>query len=147
MRFARPLVAPPASEGVCARAAVVAAPWARSAAPLALALAALAAAVVAQARFGAIADVSWMITISEKWLDGATPYVDFIETNPPAAILLYLLPVALARALGVHAEFSWSRPGASPPAAPRPPPPRQFSGAPGCSMSSAWGRWARRCSL
>ena len=46
-----------------------------------------------------------MITISEKWLDGAIPYVDFIETNPPAAILLYLPPVALARALGVHAEF------------------------------------------
>ena len=70
-----------------------------------MALAALAAAIVAQARFGAIADVSWMITISEKWLDGATPYVDFIETNPPAAILLYLPPVALARALGAHAEF------------------------------------------
>jgi hypothetical protein len=147
VRFARPLAEAPIPEGTIARAAVAAAVLSRAAAPLALMLAALVAAVVAQARFGAIADVSWMITISEKWLDGATPYVDFIETNPPAAILLYLLPVALARALGVHAEFSWSRPGASPPAAPRPPPPRQFSGAPGCSMSSAWGRWARRCSL
>jgi hypothetical protein len=103
MRFARPLAEAPAPEGGAARAAVAA--RARAAAPLVLALVALAAAVAAQARFGAIADVSWMITISEKWLDGAIPYVDFIETNPPAAILLYLPPTALARALGAHAEF------------------------------------------
>ena len=105
MRLARPLAAAPVPEGMVARAAFAAAAWLRVAAPPALALAALAAAIVAQARLGAIADVSWMITISEKWLDGATPYVDFIETNPPAAILLYLPPVAAARALGVHAEL------------------------------------------
>ena len=103
MRFARPLAAAPAPGEVVAPAAL-AAPWTR-AAPLALALAAIVGAVVAQVNFGAIADVSWMITISEKWLDGAVPYVDFIETNPPAAILLYLPPVALARALGAHAEL------------------------------------------
>ena len=105
MRFVRPLAAASVSEGIVARAAVAAAVWARLAAPLSLALAALAAAIVAQAHFGALADVSWMITISEKWLDGAIPYVDFIETNPPAAILLYLPPVALAWWLGAHAEF------------------------------------------
>jgi hypothetical protein len=105
MRFARPFAEAPAPEGGAARAAVAAAARACAAAPLVLALAALVAAVAAQARFGAIADVSWMITISEKWLDGAIPYVDFIETNPPAAILLYLPPAALARALGAHAEF------------------------------------------
>ena len=105
MRFAHSLAAASVSEGPVARAARAAAAWARAAAPLASALAALVAAIVAQARFGAIADVSWMITISEKWLDGAVPYVDFIETNPPAAILLYLPPVALARLLGAHAEF------------------------------------------
>jgi hypothetical protein len=65
----------------------------------------LAAAVAAQARFGLDADVSWMITIGEKWLDGQTPYVDFIETNPPAAILLYMPAVALARLLGARPEF------------------------------------------
>jgi hypothetical protein len=104
MRFARSLAAAPVPEGTVARA-VAAAAWTRAVAPLALTLAAIATAVVAQARFGAIADVSWMITICEKWLDGAIPYVDFVETNPPAAILLYLPPAALARALGVHAEF------------------------------------------
>ena len=101
MRFARPIVAAPAADPVAAPAAAAA----RRLAPAGLAVLALAAAIVAQARFGAIADVSWMITISEKWLDGAAPYVDFVETNPPAAILLYLPPVALARALGLHAEF------------------------------------------
>jgi len=146
MRFARPFAEAPAPEGGAARAAVAAAARACAAAPLVLALAALVAAVAAQARFGAIADVSWMITISEKWLDGAIPYVDFIETNPPAAILLYLPPAALARALGAHAEFlvaAW----ASPPAAPRPPPPRRSSAGPDCSTSSARRRWAQRCSL
>ncbi len=62
-------------------------------------------AAAAQARFGAIADVSWMITIGERWLDGQTPYVDFIETNPPASILLYLPAVALARAIGAAPEI------------------------------------------
>ena len=32
------------------------------------------------------ADVSWLLTLSDKILDGATLYVDFIETNPPASI-------------------------------------------------------------
>ena len=77
---------------------------ARSAAWLATAVS-IALAIAAQAHFGAIADVSWMITICEKWLDGGVPYVDFIETNPPAAILLYLPPVALARTIGAHPEF------------------------------------------
>ncbi len=62
-------------------------------------------AAAAQARFGAVADVSWMITIGEKWLDGQTPYVDFIETNPPAAILIYMPAVVLARLIGVRAEI------------------------------------------
>lgn len=61
-------------------------------------------AVAAQVRYGAVGDVSWMITICEKWLDGQIPYVDFIETNPPAAILIYLPPVALARLIGAPPE-------------------------------------------
>ncbi|MGD0641288.1 MAG: hypothetical protein ABSC22_11120 [Roseiarcus sp.] len=65
----------------------------------------LAAAIAAQARFGAIADVSWMITIGERWLDGQSPYVDFIETNPPVSIVLYLPAVALARMIGARPEL------------------------------------------
>ena len=69
-----------------------------------LAAAIVLAAAALQARFGASGDVAWMITLNEKWLDGQTPYVDFIETNPPASILLYMPAVALARWLGAPPE-------------------------------------------
>ncbi len=39
-------------------------------------------------------DVSWLLTLDEKWLDGARPYVDIVETNPPMSLYLYM-PVAL----------------------------------------------------
>jgi len=66
----------------------------RLGAPLA-AIVALAA--LLNAHFGTATDVSWLITLAERVLDGQTPYVDFIEANPPASILLYLAPVAAAR--------------------------------------------------
>ena len=61
-------------------------------------------AAAAQVWLGAAGDVSWMITINEKWLDGGTPYVDFVETNPPASILIYMPAVALARWLSAPPE-------------------------------------------
>ncbi len=61
--------------------------------------------LVQQIHFGAFGDVSWMLTIGEAWLDGKTPYIDFIETNPPASILIYWPPVALARALALKPEI------------------------------------------
>ena len=54
---------------------------------------------------GLMGDVSWLITIDEKWLSGEVPYVDFLEINPPASLLLYWPAVFAARALGVRAEF------------------------------------------
>jgi hypothetical protein len=50
-------------------------------------------------------DVSWLITLSEKVLDGNRLYIDLIEVNPPASILLYLPAVALARLIGVAPEI------------------------------------------
>jgi hypothetical protein len=50
-------------------------------------------------------DVSWLITLCEKLLAGERPYIDFLETNPPAAFLLYMLPVALARAVSLRPEI------------------------------------------
>ena len=55
--------------------------------------------------FGPFGDVSWMIAICEGWLDGKRPYTDFLETNPPGAILVYMPPTMLARALHWRAEF------------------------------------------
>ncbi|MBV9330098.1 MAG: hypothetical protein JOZ55_00940 [Alphaproteobacteria bacterium] len=50
-------------------------------------------------------DISWLILLAERTLAGARPYVDFIEVNPPGAIILYLGPVALAHELGIRAEL------------------------------------------
>jgi hypothetical protein len=62
-------------------------------------------ALATQLSFGMLGDVSWLITIDEKWLSGQVPYVDFLEINPPASLLLYWPAVAVAHALAVRAEF------------------------------------------
>ena len=49
-------------------------------------------------------DVSCLITLAEKVLDGARPYVDFAEFNLPAAVLLYVPAVATSRWLGLPPE-------------------------------------------
>jgi hypothetical protein len=78
----------------------------RSSVAIGLTLAIGALAVALQARFGLLGDVSWLITADEKWLDGQTPYRDFIEINPPASLLLYWPAIALARLVGVWPEFA-----------------------------------------
>jgi hypothetical protein len=50
-------------------------------------------------------DVSWLLTLAERVLDGQRPYVDFIELNPPASIYLYVPGVVFARALGLAPEL------------------------------------------
>ncbi len=66
------------------------------------ALVALALAV--QLKFGMMADVAWLIDCDERWLNGAVPYRDFIEINPPASLLLYAPAVAAARVFGLPSE-------------------------------------------
>jgi hypothetical protein len=51
-------------------------------------------------------DVSWWLIVSERMLDGQRLYVDILETNPPMAVSVYLLGVALARAIGVRPEVA-----------------------------------------
>ncbi|MEH2472848.1 hypothetical protein V1281_005963 [Nitrobacteraceae bacterium AZCC 2161] len=50
-------------------------------------------------------DVSWLLTVGERVLDGQRLYVDVIETNPPMAALVYIPGIVLARALGLPAEI------------------------------------------
>jgi hypothetical protein len=64
----------------------------------------LVAALLLRGHVVANVDVSWMLTVAEKVLDGERLYVDVIEINPPAAVFLYVPPVAIARALGVRPE-------------------------------------------
>jgi hypothetical protein len=71
-----------------------------------LLLAVLAVALLERALIDTTPDVSWLITLGEKVLDGQRPYVDFLEVNPPASIFLYLPAVAVARATGIAAEFA-----------------------------------------
>jgi hypothetical protein len=50
-------------------------------------------------------DVSWLLTVNDRILAGATAYRDVIELNPPAAILLYRLPTLVANSLSLRAEW------------------------------------------
>ena len=50
-------------------------------------------------------DNTWLFTVCDKLLDGARIYADIIETNPPAAFLIYLPSAALARLVHLRVEF------------------------------------------
>jgi hypothetical protein len=50
-------------------------------------------------------DVSWDLTMADKFLDGQRLYVDVVEVNPPATLFLYVVPALLGRLSGVPAEF------------------------------------------
>src|SRR5579864_58849 len=49
-------------------------------------------------------DSSDLIAFAERLFDGATPYVDFREVNPPASLLLYLPDIIIGRWLGLTPE-------------------------------------------
>lgn len=50
-------------------------------------------------------DVAWLLTVGEKWLDGARLYTGIVETNPPGAVLLYIPAILLGRATGLAPEI------------------------------------------
>lgn len=49
-------------------------------------------------------DVSWLLELAQRTLDGAVPYRDFLEVNPPASILIYMPAVILSRLTGTSPE-------------------------------------------
>jgi hypothetical protein len=51
-------------------------------------------------------DVSWWLIVSERMLDGQRLYVDILETNPPMAVSVYMLGVALARLIDIRPEVA-----------------------------------------
>ena len=73
-----------------------------------LGLAFMAAAVASQSLGHHNGDNSWLFTVAEKSLNGARPYVDVIESNPPAAFLFHAPAIVLARAVRVSVEFAAS---------------------------------------
>lgn len=54
---------------------------------------------------GLNSDVSWLLTVSERMLDGQQLYIDIYELNPPMSAFLYLPYVALARTFGLTPEL------------------------------------------
>lgn len=52
-------------------------------------------------------DVSYFITADGRILDGAVPYVDIMETNPPLAFWITLPAVWLARILGLSPHIAY----------------------------------------
>jgi hypothetical protein len=53
---------------------------------------------------GPTTDVSWLITMCERILDGEKAYIDIFETTPPVPLLLYMPGVILARLLFITPE-------------------------------------------
>jgi hypothetical protein len=74
---------------------------ARTALAWLLPLAVAAAAVAWQMRLGANSDVSWLLMVADHLADGRR---DFIEFNPPGAVLTYLPAIWLARLTGLSPE-------------------------------------------
>lgn len=72
---------------------------------LALAVTVFCIALTLQSMHPGVADVSWLLVVGERVLDGARLYVDIIEVNPPASLFLYLPAVWLGRVTGVAAEW------------------------------------------
>lgn len=62
------------------------------------------AAIVLRHFLAANTDVSWLLTVGERVLDGQRLYIDVVETNPPMAVLVYIPGIAIARVLGLPAE-------------------------------------------
>jgi len=79
-------------------------PWSRAATWLSVLLV-FGLAVLIRGLVVANTDVSWLLTLGERVLDGQRPYVDFIEFNSPAALYLYVPGIAVARLLGLSPEF------------------------------------------
>src|SRR5438034_11735098 len=77
---------------------------ARTVAPWLAVAALFAAAVLLRQVMPFNVDVRWLLIVSERMLDGQRLYVDILDANPPMAVSVYLLAVALARAIGIRPE-------------------------------------------
>lgn len=72
--------------------------------PLVIVIVAFAVAAAWQSWVGLWGDVSWLLTVDERWFAGERPYIDLLETNPPASLLIYAPEVALAKLIGWRSD-------------------------------------------
>ena len=61
--------------------------------------------VLQQSQLGLWDDVTHLIDLSARLLDGQRPYVDWLMDNPPASILIYVPPTAFARLLRLPVDL------------------------------------------
>lgn len=80
-------------------------PLARALRSREMAFALMALAVAAQAIGHVNGDISWLLTVCARMLAGERAYVDILEVNPPASILLYMPASLLAEWTAGSAEF------------------------------------------
>lgn len=64
----------------------------------------LALTILVQAFNPGVTDVAWLFAVGERILDGERLYVDILEVNPPASLLIYLPALMVERATGLAAE-------------------------------------------
>ncbi len=51
-------------------------------------------------------DIAWLLYVARRWLAGRELYVDVVEVNPPLIVWISAIPIQLASALGIDAQFT-----------------------------------------
>jgi hypothetical protein len=51
-------------------------------------------------------DVAWLLYVARRWLAGRELYVDVVEINPPLIVWISAIPMRLASALGIDAQYT-----------------------------------------
>src|SRR3954447_10408074 len=51
-------------------------------------------------------DIAWLLYVARRWLAGRELYVDVVEVNPPLIVWISAIPIQLASALGIAAQYT-----------------------------------------
>src|SRR5690242_16611495 len=51
-------------------------------------------------------DIAWLLYVARRWLAGRELYVDVVEVNPPLIVWISAIPIQLASALGIDAQYT-----------------------------------------
>jgi hypothetical protein len=51
-------------------------------------------------------DVAWLLYVAHRWLAGRELYVDVVEVNPPLIVWISAIPIQLASALRIDAQYT-----------------------------------------
>jgi hypothetical protein len=51
-------------------------------------------------------DIAWLLYVARRWIAGRELYVDVVEVNPPLIVWISAIPIWIAGALGIDAQFT-----------------------------------------